>query len=930
MELATGALPSVIAKLGDLLAGEYSLQKGVKGEIRFLQSELECMQGALEKISNTLVDQLDVQDKIWARDLRELSYDIEDSIDAFTVRGSGSDSARLHGVRKLIDRSVGLFRKAKVRHGIATEIIGIKSCVVEVHEQRRRYKVNLGKPVTDSTTVDPLLFARYTDAKELVGIDGTRDELIKILTAENEHGKVVSIVGFGGLGKTTLANAVYEKIRPLFDCCAFVSVSQTPDLKRLFKGILYQLDKKKYERINESQLDEVQLVGELREFLQRKRYFIVFDDIWNVSIWKMIKCALPDNNVGYVIITTTRILEVAEKAGGAYKLKPLSLNKSRELLYRRIFGNENINDNEDTVKCPDEELEEVSDRILKKCAGVPLAIVTMASLLACKARNKMEWYEVCNSIGTGLENNLDVENMRKILSFSYYDLPSDLKACLLYLSVFPEDYKIEKQRLIWMWIAEGFIQCEKQGRSLFELGESYFNDLVNRNMIQPVYDSYTDIISECFIHDMVLDLICSLSSEENFVTILNGMDHGSSSYTIRRLSLQNGIEDRAMASATSILQQVRSVFVFPSAISLVPVLKSFRVLRVLDLQDYDLSQQGCDLKYLGNLFHLRYTGLRDTNIRQVPEEIGNIQFLQTLDVRGNPICDLPSSIIQLVHLKCLCFDGFARVPNGIGSLISLNHLGNVLIDNCTMDILEELGQLTELTVLRIIFMNGWDARLLGCLHKMQKIQRLYIDICMGQRNIGGLDAWVAPRHLRVLETIQICWFSVLPVWMNPSHLTDLHSLSIAVRKLEPTDLEILGWLPALCYLDLLVDHEDLGIPGGFIISAGSFRSLVYLSFFGFVGIVVFQHGATPRLRTLHCTLSVREAREITSSDGDLDLGLGNLPLLQEVTVWLDSKGGASEEEVKELKAELRRAAKIHPNHPNFSIDGLAQDEDNSI
>ncbi|WVZ50290.1 hypothetical protein U9M48_001559, partial [Paspalum notatum var. saurae] len=877
MELVTGALPSVIAKLGDLLAGEYDLQKGVKGEIRFLQSELQSMRGALEKISGAPVDQLDVQDKIWARDLRELSYDIEDNIDAFTVRGRGSDSAKLHlhGVRKLIDRSVGLFRKAKVRHGIATEIKGIRSRVIEVHERRRRYEVNLGKP---STTVDPRLFTRYTEAKELVGIDGARDELIKILTGENEHGKVVSIVGFGGLGKTTLANAVYEKIRPLFNCCAFVSASQTPDLKRLFKGTLYQLDKKKYERINESQLDEVQLVGELREFLQQKRYFIVFDDIWNISIWKMIKCALPDNNVG--------------------------------------------NNNEDTVKCPDEELEEVSDRILKKCAGVPLAIVTMASLLACKARNKMEWYEVCNSIGTGLENNLDVENMRKILSFSYYDLPSHLKTCLLYLSVFPEDYKIEKRRLIWMWIAEGFIQCEKQGRSLFELGESYFNDLVNRNMIQPVYNSYTDIISECCIHDMVLDLICSMSSEENFVTILNGMDHGSSSHMIRRLSLQTGIEDHAMASATRSLQQVRSVFVFPSAISLIPVLKSFRVLRVLDLQGYDLSEQGCGLKYLGNLFHLRYIGLSDTKIRQVPEEIGNIQFLQTLDMRNNPICDLPSSIIQLVHLKCLCFDGFARVPNGIGSLISLNHLGNVLIDNCTMDILEELGHLTELTVLRIIFMNGWNARLLGCLHKMQKIQCLYIDICMGQRNIGGLDAWVAPRHLRILETKQICWF----MWMNPSHLADLHSLSIAVRKLDPTDLQILGRLPALCYLDLLVDHEDLGIAGGFIVSTGSFQCLVYFSFCGFVGLLVFEHGATPRLRTLRCTLSVRGAREITSSDGDLDLGLGNLPLLQEVTVWLDSKGGASEEEVKELKAELRHAAKIHPNHPNFSIDGLAQDE----
>ena len=129
---------------------------------------------------------------------------------------------------------------------------------------------------------------------------------------------------------------------------------------------------------------------------------------------------------------------VAEHAGCTYRMKPLSLNNSRKLLYRRTFGNENKdNNNDDIEKCPDKDLAEVCDRILKKCAGVPLAIIMMASVLAGNVRNKMDWYEVYNSMGTGLENSLDVENMRKVLSFSYYDLPSHLRTCLLYLSVFP-------------------------------------------------------------------------------------------------------------------------------------------------------------------------------------------------------------------------------------------------------------------------------------------------------------------------------------------------------------------------------------------------------------------------------------------------------------------------------------------------------------
>jgi len=170
-------------------------------------------------------------------------------------------------------------------------------------------------------------------------------------------------------------------------------------------------------------------------------------------------------------------------------------------------------------------------------------------------------------------------------------------------------------------------------------------------MIQPIHE-YADMIYGCRVHDMVLDLICSLSTEEKFVTALNGMEHISSSNIIRRLSLQNGKEDDAATVATRSLQQVRSVVVFPSAIRLLPTLRSFRVIRVLDLQGCDLLQ-GYSLKYVDKLFHLRYLGLGDTRIAQLPEEIGNIRFLQTLDLMGTSIYSLPSTVVQLRHLMCL-------------------------------------------------------------------------------------------------------------------------------------------------------------------------------------------------------------------------------------------------------------------------------------
>ncbi|XP_066341266.1 disease resistance protein RGA5-like [Miscanthus floridulus] len=375
--------------------------------------------------------------------------------------------------------------------------------------------------------------------------------------AHRQGGNLVLVVGEFLLWGT-LANVVYEKLKGQFDCLAFVSVSQTPDMEKIFNNLLYQLDKRNNIRIDV-------IVDDLREFLQKKRYLIVTDDIWDISDWKHIRCALPPNNAGCKIITTTRNMRVAEEVGGAYKMKPLDLHCSRILLYGGIFGHEGRD------KCPNEELVEVSNKILTKCDGVPLGIITIASLMASKERNKLEWYEVCNSIGTGMENNIDVENMRNVLLLSYYHLKPHLRTCLLYLSVFPKDYEIDKRRLIWMWIAEGFIQCGKQGQSLFEVRESYFNELINRSMIEPVYYMDTMKVQSCRVHDVVLDLIRSLSGDENFATSLYGMGHASPSQKIRRLSIQNGKVNEGTHGATVSMQQVRSA-AFSSVVNLIPAL----------------------------------------------------------------------------------------------------------------------------------------------------------------------------------------------------------------------------------------------------------------------------------------------------------------------------------------------------------------------
>jgi hypothetical protein len=184
----------------------------------------------------------------------------------------------------------------------------------------------------------------------------------------------------------------------------------------------------------------------------------------------------------------------------------------------------------DVSACPPY-LEEVSCGIIRKCHGLPLAIISVASLLVGKPNIVEQWEEVYNSIGSAFTQ----QGMTDILLLSYYDLPHYLKTCLLYLSMFPEDYMIEREVLIWRWIAEGFIS-EVKGLTLDQVAENYFNDLVNRSMIQPVDIQYDGRASACRVHDMILDLIVSLSKEENFTTLMQGEGYNCSN-KIRRLSV---------------------------------------------------------------------------------------------------------------------------------------------------------------------------------------------------------------------------------------------------------------------------------------------------------------------------------------------------------------------------------------------------------
>ncbi|XP_062182422.1 disease resistance protein PIK6-NP-like [Phragmites australis] len=963
MDLVTGAMGNLAPKLLQLLQDEYKLQTGVREQVQSLSKELESIHAALRKVAAVPWDQLDEQVKAWAREVREASYDMEDILDTFLVRVQGREPADQGRLKRALKKMGDLFSKGKARREIAGAIEDIKKQLQEVAERHARYKVdeNLAKPAARTSTIDPRLAAMYKEVTQLIGIDKARGELISMLSYQcgddvlEKEMKKLSVVGVGGLGKTTLVKAVYDKLKGDFNCGAFVPVGRNPDLKKVLRDILIDLDKeyymKNFNMIN--LLDERQLIDEIREFLKNKRYFIVIDDIWEPQSWETIRLALVENNYRSTIITTTRNHEVAKGAGEVYKLQPLSYDNSKKLFYTKISGGEG--------NCLDTQPDEISDKFLKKCDGIPLAIITMASFLVGKPRE--EWCELYNAIGFGHKDNMHVENTMKILSFSYYDLASHLKTCLLYLSVFPEDYVIEKDTLIWKWIAEGFVH-EKQGNlSLFELGEGYFNDLLNRSMIQAVENEWDGIVVGCHVHDMVLSLIRSLSCEENFVTILDNIKGTLSQSNARRLVHQNRtMENNTHQADLMDMSQVRSYIASSCDISQRVLLSSFKLLRVLAIENCRFRED-CHLGNLGNLLHLRYLGLRSTNIRELPKEIGDLKFLQTLDVKGTAIEELPASVVLLTQLVCLRGDYWSTsVSDGIGKLTSLEELTIQAGSDgkSQRQFVKELGSLRELRVLEVRIAStdeSMQRELVESLRNLHKIQHLTLRIAT--REVVDVATWEAagftlPRHLRYLALLWIK-FSRLPSCINPAHLPNLTTLELGVVSLDERDLKLLPRLTELRYLLLYL--ESTVTVSNINASDGCFRKLrafslpnsmaqfqrskedssVSLHIWNGTDAMPFKcstendcslcaipSAVMPNLQFLHIAVFVRALKDGNGDCANI-IGLEYLTSLQEVQVFIDCKG-ASAAEVDEAEAALRNQTDVHPNRPTLEVYKLNGDK----
>jgi hypothetical protein len=390
--------------------------------------------------------------------------------------------------------------------------------------------------------LDARISALFPERNQLVGIEPRQDNIFRWLTEEHvQQLRVISLFGFGGLGKTTLAMTAYQSLSATSACFqyqAFATVSQKFDVKVLMRDILQQIIQPFYQpghaRTGEAPIEDPlkgveewdvgKIANMLRQQLENKRYLIVLDDVWSISAWEGIRFCLPDSNTGSRILVTTRIKAVAHSCcfheyDRIYEIEPLTDHESRDLFFKRIFGS--------AANCP-ENLKEISAKILRKCGGTPLAVVSLAGLLGSKPWHSVEqWEKVYGSLGSELETSPSLEKLKQILELSYNDLPYQLKTCFLYLSIYPEDHSIRRKGLLRRWMAERFV-TEKRGLSMFEVAESYFDELVNRSIIQPVDVSITGKVKSFRVHDVMLEIIASKSIEKKLCHLDRRPTHFSS------------------------------------------------------------------------------------------------------------------------------------------------------------------------------------------------------------------------------------------------------------------------------------------------------------------------------------------------------------------------------------------------------------------
>ncbi|KAK3440922.1 hypothetical protein EUGRSUZ_B01177 [Eucalyptus grandis] len=636
----------IIEILGSKAIETVAKLRNIKHELNALSETVSILQPVLDHAEEQYHQNRRI--RVWVDQLKDALYEAQDVLEEFNIedirRELRGHNEMMKGLMTFLSSSTQLAFNRKMSDKVRALKVRI-----EAIEAKRSFPL---EERSKRNIQETHLFIVEGDIK---GREDDKKTVMKFLVDLNveENVSILPIVGIGGLGKTALAKYVYEYSK--FDLKMWVCASTDFDEKKLVKKILTCAKKE------EQTADTLELLqSKLRAEIDGKKYLLVLDDVWDIEqeTWLKLKPLLAGGARGSKILVTTRIPLVAEIMGTVppHFLGDLSERASVELLMQ-VAGRK-------IEEIQDSGMLEIGKEIVRKCSRVPLVIRTVGRLLSSK-KSELEWsqfkddklLEVCQS----------EDRIISVLKLSYDNLPSHLKQCFAFCSLFPKDYEIKKQTLVNLWVAEGFIQPSNKSQHLEDIAHEYFMDLLGRNLFQDFkINSYMDE-ETCKMHDLMHDLACLVAGNECLVA---RDDMEFIHERTRHISYASAL--RTFLSTTGYWEEREST----SEADLHQLIQNFKRLRILDLHCTKVKKVP---RSIYKLKHLTYLDLsKNSRLKRLPNSITRLQSLQTLNLNGcSDLEELPSDIRKLVSLRNLDLDACSKLsylPRGLGELSSLHRL----------------------------------------------------------------------------------------------------------------------------------------------------------------------------------------------------------------------------------------------------------------
>ena len=827
-----------------------------------VHSELNKWKKILMKIYAVLHDAEEKQMtdplvKMWLDELGDLAYDVEDILDGFVTQalrrnlmaethpsGTQPSTSKL---RSLIPSCCTSFTPNAIKFNAEmwSKIKKITARLQEISAQKNDLHLRENIAGESSTKTREILpTTSLVDESRVYGRETDKAAIANLLLRDDpctDEVCVIPVVGMAGIGKTTLAQLAFndDEIKAHFDLRVWVYVSDDFDVFKITKTILQSVSP------NTQDVNDLNLLQmTLREDLSGKKFLLILDDVWNENLdsWDFLCMPMRSGAPGSKLIVTTRNEGVVSitRTLPAYRLHELAYEDCLSVFTQQALRKSNFDAHS--------HLKEVGEEIVRKCKGMPLAAKALGGML----RNQVS-LDAWENILTGKIWDLpeDKSGVLPALKLSYYRLPSHLKKCFAYCSIFPKGYEFDKDECIQLWMAEGFLQQTKENTWPEDLGSKYFYDLLSRSFFQQSNHNSSRFV----MHDLINDLAQYVAGEICFN--LEGLlvnNNQSTTFKKARHSSFNRKEYEMLEKFNAFHEMscLRTLVALPlnafSRYHFIPskvinnLIKQFKCLRVLSLSGYYIS--GEIPHSIGDLRHLRYLNLSNSSIKMLPDSIGHLYNLQTLILSDCwRLTKLPVVIGGLINLRHIDISGTSQLqemPSKISNLTNLQTLSKYIVGENNSSRIRELKNLKNLRGKLSIsgLHNVVDSRdaMDAKLEEKHNIEELMMewgsDFGNSRNEMNEIYVLAGLRPPRNLKNLTVAFYggSTFLGWIRDPSFPSMTQLILKNCK-RCTSLPSLGKLPLLKTLHIEgmgdIRNIDVEFYGGVV---QPFPSLEFLKF----------------------------------------------------------------------------------------------------